>query len=326
MPGSRWILACLAAACGLAPLAASAHMTPDRIFVVVMENHSYDEVVGRTNRSGFQVLTPFITSLTSTSGVALQAFGVSQPSLPNYLALLAGNSFGIHDDNTSCFAKPLVKPCHSFDRTNLVDSLEAAGISWGGYFQSMPVNGYLGGQYPPPGDGKYRQKHNPFPYFKDVATNPKRVAKMHTWETLLHDLNAGTAPRFLFIVPDECHDMHGSTPFCPNFDELLEAGDVTLQKLFNDILNSGLFTQRSLLFLTWDEGDFQNLGCCDSPPLLGGGHIPMFVLAGVPGNRISSHPYNQYSILATIETLWHLPKLGYTADTKNVPPMFDLIP
>jgi hypothetical protein len=119
--------------------------------------------------------------------------------------------------------------------------------------------------------------------------------------------------------------MHGSVPFCPGpNDKLIEAGDNAVQKLVESIIGSGSFTRRSLLFITFDEGD-NNLGCCDSPPVMGG-HIPLILVAGVPGTVASALLYNHYSVLSTIEKLWSLPKLGYTADTQNVKPMLDLLP
>lgn len=299
---------------------------PDRIIVIVMENHSFDGIVGATNGSGYHLMTPFLTQTALTARLATFAFGVAHPSLPNYLSMIAGDSFGVHDDNGSCFAPHHPKGCHSFGKKNLVDSLETAGISWASYNQSMPSDGYLEQQYPKKGDGLYRQKHNPFVYFKDIATDSKRLAKVKTFDDLKRTLNNGVLPRFSFIVPDECHDMHGSSPFCPGPNEsLVEAGDTTAQRLVQHIINSGSFTRRSLMFITFDEGD-NTLGCCDSLPAQSGGHIPLILIAGVPGIVRSAQPYNHYSLLATIEDVWGLPKLGYTADTKNVKPMLDLLP
>jgi phospholipase C len=300
---------------------------PDRIIVIVMENHSFDDIVGATNRSGYRLLTPFLTQAALNNSLATLAFGVSHPSLPNYLSEIAGDSFGIHDDNGSCYARPEPRGCHSFNKKNLVDSLEAAGISWASYNESMLRDGFLGQVWPPKGDGLYRQKHNPFAYFKDIATDPKRLAHIKTFVDLKKTLNNKLLPRFSFIVPNECHDMHGSVPFCPgpNF-ALIQAGDAAVQKIVNEIIGSGSFTARSLMFILWDEGGNSNLGCCDSPPFLGGGHIPLILIAGVPSAKVSAQPYNHYSVLSTIETLWNLPKLGYTADTVNVKPMLDLLP
>jgi hypothetical protein len=302
-----------------------APIVPDRIFIIVMENHSFDDIIAATNPNGTHILAPFLTSLAETDRLATLAFGVTHPSLGNYLSLLSGNSFGVHNDNGSCYAQPPVHPCYGFNKTNLIDSLEAAGISWDSYNQSMPNDGFLGQQYPNKGDGLYRQKHDPFVYFKDIATNAMRLKHVKTFKDLTQTINNGMLPRFSFIVPDECHDMHGSVPYCPGPNGLIQAGDKEVQQLVSAIIGSGSFTRRSLMFVLFDEGN-SNEGCCDSPPVIGGGHMPMIVVAGVPGYVASAQAYNEYSVLATIETLWGLPLLGYTSDQQNVKPMLDLIP
>ncbi len=301
-------------------------IVPDHIIIIVMENHSFDDIVGATNGNGYHLFTPFLTQAAETGRLATMAFGVAHPSLPNYLSLIAGNYFGVHDDNGSCYTPKPPKGCHVFTNKNLVDSLEAAGMTWASYNESMPHRGYLGQEYPHNGDGLYRQKHDPFLYFKDIATNPKRLANVQTFVDLLRQLSAGKLPNFSFIVPNECHDMHGSVPYCPGpNDRLIAEGDSAVQKLVQEIISSGAFTQKSLLFITWDEGD-NNVGCCDGPPLQSGGHIPLILITSVSGTVRSAQLYNLYSLLATVEMVWHLPKLGYTADTRKVKPMLDLLP
>jgi phospholipase C len=311
---------------GVGPAQRGVPIVPDRIIIIVMENHSFDDIIGATNPNGTHLLAPFLTNLSENNRLATLAFGVTHPSLGNYLSLLSGNSFSVHNDNGSCFAQPPVHPCYGFNKKNLIDSLEAAGISWESYNQSMPNDGFLGQQYPNNGDGLYRQKHDPFVYFKDIATNSKRLKHIKTFKDLDQTINNGVLPRFSFIVPDECHDMHGSVPYCPGPNGLIQSGDKEVQQLVEAIVGSGSFTQRSLMFVTFDEGGNSNQGCCDSPPILGGGHLPTIVIAGVPGYQASAQAYNEYSLLATVETLWNLPLLGYTSDTQNVKPMLDLIP
>src|SRR5271166_5673016 len=146
----------------------------DHIVVVLMENQSFDNLVGR-NRvdSSGNILepdTPFITSLAETQGVATLYFGVTHPSLPNYLAAVAGDYFGVQDDNPSCYAQPAQSPCDTAPGLNLVDTLEGKGLTWTALMQSMPSAGFLGPRYPASGPTLYAQKHNPFVYFNSVAS------------------------------------------------------------------------------------------------------------------------------------------------------------
>lgn len=331
----RFALASLAAVVACVAVVGSASAHPiDRIFVVMMENQSFDNIVGRHDTVHVTLPdTPFITSLAENNGLATLAFGVTHPSLPNYVALISGRVGDLHNDNPSCFAVP--KPqghCVEFKNVpTLVDSLESKGMTWSAYFQTMPKAGFLGAQFPSDVP-LYAQKHNPFVYFNTIANDPARLALLKPLDRLPADLALGAnAPQFELIVPDQCHDMHGQTP-CSNFDPLLREGDTTVKDLVTKIEASPAFTADSLIIVTFDEDDFSStLGCCDSPSFpsgqqYGGGHTVTVVVSGTPGAPlVSDVPYNEYSILSTIENVWGLPLIGNTADTTNVHPMLDLI-
>jgi phospholipase C len=324
--------AAVAFACCLSTAqSASAAVRPlDRAFVIMMENQGFDNVVGHLDLNN-NPDTPFITHLAERYGLATLEFGVTHPSLPNYTSLIAGDYFGIQDDNPSCFAKPTpAPPCDKIDTTNLVDELEGANISWLAFEQTMPRPGYLGVQWPKTGAALYAQKHNPFVYFKDIATNPARLAKIRPLTTitpLARALaNPATSPRFVLIVPDQCHDMHGQTP-CSDPDQLLLAGDAYVQSLVQTIMTSPAYTRNSAIFVTWDENDFSSfLGCCDSPAI-GGGHIATIVITPHTTKPIqSATSYNEYSILSTIEQAFGVGLLGHTSDSLHVTPLSDLLP
>ena len=331
----RLALASIGLVLGLAYAAAPAGaQTVDRIFVIMMENQSFDNVVGRHDAVHVtEPDTPFITSLAENNGLASLYFGVTHPSLPNYLAAISGQVFENHDDSPSCFARPRpVGPCHAYHNVpTIVDSLEAKGMTWSAYFQSMPTTGYLGVQYPS-SVALYAQKHNPFVYFSQIARSPAHLALLKPLDQLKTDLALGAAaPQFEFIVPDQCHDMHGQTP-CSNFDALLREGDKTVKDLVGKIEASPAFTANSLILVTFDEDDYSSfLGCCDSPTFpsgaqFGGGHTVTIVVSGTPSGPLTSAvPYNEYSLLSTIENVWGLPLLGKSADTANVHPMLDLV-
>ena len=64
----------------------------DHVFVIMMENHSYSQVLNNPN-------TPYINQLASTANTATNYFGVAHPSLTNYLEIVGGSNFGVHSDN-----------------------------------------------------------------------------------------------------------------------------------------------------------------------------------------------------------------------------------
>lgn len=67
----------------------------DHIYVIMMENHSYQQVVGNP-------AMPFINSLITggKASVATNYFAVGHPSLTNYLEVVGGSNFGVRSDNS----------------------------------------------------------------------------------------------------------------------------------------------------------------------------------------------------------------------------------
>jgi hypothetical protein len=309
---------------------ASAQPTIDHAWVIMMENQSFDDVIGRdlVNPSGNPTTpdTPFITGLATTNGLATLYFGVTHPSLPNYLSMVAGDYFGVQDDNPSCYAEPPPgSGCHAIKGKSIVDSLESAGLTWTELEESMPKPGWLGVTFPKSGSPTlYAQKHNPFVYFSDVASNPSRLAKIQPLTSATLQSTIANPPSFTYIVPNQCKDMHG-TSTCTDFDSLLREGDREVKTLVTAITAAPTFTSNSVLFLVWDEDDYSsNFGCCDSKPRLGGGHTVAVVIDRNTTWRATTTPMNHYSLLKTVEEGLGLPLLGHSADP-NVSDMSSLL-
>jgi len=63
----------------------------DHAFVIMMENHSYQQIIGNTN-------APFINSYAKSANLATNYYGVGHPSLTNYLEVVGGSNFGVIND------------------------------------------------------------------------------------------------------------------------------------------------------------------------------------------------------------------------------------
>jgi len=72
--------------------------TPDHVVVVMMENHSFGEIINPRH-------APFIASLADSGASFTNAFAVSHPSEPNYFALFSGSTQNIHTDGTYSFPR-----------------------------------------------------------------------------------------------------------------------------------------------------------------------------------------------------------------------------
>ncbi len=255
------------------PTARLAGGHPAHVVVVLMENASYGDVIG--SRSA-----PYIDSLARTYGLATRSFAITHPSLPNYIALTGGSTFGISSDCTGC----------SVPGAGLAGQLQSRGISWKAYMENLPHSCFDGS-----GAGDYAKKHDPFMHYRSIASNRASCAHVVPISQLFSDERGGTLPSFIWITPNLCHDMH---------DCSLATGDRFLSSLIPPLLRR--LGSHGLLFLTWDEGTNDD-GCCR---LASGGQIATIVAGpgAAHGARLST-PVDHYSVLQTIEDLFGLPRL-----------------
>jgi len=232
--------------------------------VILMENKEAGDVLGSSS-------APYLNRLAHTYTTATGYYGIAHPSLPNYLALIGGSTFGINSDCTGCHVSA----------TNLVDQLSAAGVSWRAYMDGLPRPCSSAGS-----SAQYAKKHDPFMYFDDVRRSAARCANVVPGSQLTSDLRTGL-PSFVWITPGLCNDTH---------DCGVRTGDRYLSRLVPKVLPR--LGPRGALFVLWDEGT-SNRGCCR---LAHGGHIPA-VLAGPSARRKFTlrTPVDHYSMLRAIE-------------------------
>jgi phosphatidylinositol-3-phosphatase len=257
---------------GRAPRRVVPHL--HRVVIIVMENKGCDEVIGSSE-------APYLNRLAARYSFAANFYALQRPSLPNYLGLTSGTTFGLTENCTDC----------SFRSQNIVDELERAHISWKAYMESMPSPCFRGPEAP----NNYVKEHNPFLYYPNVASNPRRCRRVVPFDRLNQDLAAKALPRFVWISPNNCHNSH---------DCSISDGDAFLSRLVPRLLRA--VGRHAVIFVTYDEGNDRS-GCCGGAA---GGRIAT-VVAG-PGARRgvqSSLAYDHYSILRTIEDSWGLPRL-----------------
>jgi hypothetical protein len=181
---------------------------------VVMENHSYSQIIGSSS-------APYINSLAKTYGNATQMFAETHPSLPNYIAMTSGGTQGITDDNGP-----------NSHRLGVASIFSELGTNSRSLEESMPSNCAKSSS------GNYAVKHNPEAYYTNLngscATN---------------DVPLGTTPNisaeFTFITPNLCDDMHNCS---------VANGDTWLKGFVPKLLATSQYTSgTTVIFLTWDE-------------------------------------------------------------------------
>jgi hypothetical protein len=243
----------------------------EHVVVIVFENKERGRIIGSREAPTFNSYAARYANLT-------RYYGVTHPSLPNYLALVSGSTHGIVENCTTCI----------ISARTIADSIEASGRTWRTYAEGLPRPGFVGAV-----SGRYAKKHNPFVYFRNIAANPiRRRTGVVPFPELARDLRAGRLPDFSLIVPDMCNSMHD----CP-----VRLGDSWLRRVAPSLLT----LPNTAVFVLFDEG---------ASRARGGGHIAGLVLgtAVQPRARFTSVT-DHYGALRTIEDAWGLALLGRSA-------------
>jgi len=228
---------------------------------------------------------PYLNSLASRGSLFTNYTAITHPSLPNYLAMTSGGVQGKKGtDNTN----PIV------DAPNVFAQLSATGIFWRAYEQTMPracFRGTFAGTSP----GYYALKHDPAMMFRSVSTT-ELCRHVVPWRGV-----PNVPPRFSLIIPNMCTDMHSCRP---------SVADAWLRQVVPRLLPR--LGRNGRIVITWDEGT-TNTG--------GGGRVATFLIGpGVPVGRVSTR-YTHYGLLAAIEGVFHLQRLGF-ARTAHPLPLF----
>ena len=257
------------------------------IAIIMFENKEFGSVIGNPQMPTYNRLAREYTLLT-------QYYAIRHPSLPNYIALTGGDTFGIDRNCEDCF----------INATSLPDLIEASGRTWKTYQEDMPEPCFLGST------NLYAQKHNPYIYFDPIRLDPERCARTIVPLTALQtDIAANALPNFMFIKPNICNDSH---------DCSLDVSDAWLTNLLGTLI-PGLDATGQTYFVAmlFEEGQGEHT-CCGLPEP-GGGRVPMVIYSPQVQNGFEDPtPYTHYSLLKTISEAWGLPYLGHAAEPNHV--------
>ncbi|WP_307423953.1 alkaline phosphatase family protein [Pseudarthrobacter defluvii] len=308
--------------------------TPQHIFVINLENKGYSSVWGDNSSA------PYLSGTLRKKGVLLKNYyGIAHNSLPNYLAQISGQR---PNDSTEL-------DCHTYteftvtgtdpdgtlqgdgcvypeDTQTVAGQLAAQGKTWKGYMEDMqqpcehPVLGEADNHIKATPEEQYSTHHNPFVYFRSITSSPDCAANVVRFSALKDDLKSvATTPNLAYITPNLCHDGHDGT--CADGSEGgLGAADDWLKEQVPAILASPAYKQDGMLVITLDEAEGDAAG--PTQPATGvpaggtaGGKVGALILSPFsPPGTSSERPYNHYSLLASIEDFFHLPRLGLAGD------------
>jgi len=258
------------------------------IVIVVFENEEFNTLVGSDKMPYFNKLARSYTLLT-------QYFAITHSSLPNFLAMIGGDTFRINFDCISC----------AVNNQSLPDLIETSGRTWKTYQEDMPSPCFSGVDA-----GNYAISHNPFVYFMPIRLDAQRCNRSIVPLTQLSlDVAAGALPNFIFVTPNSCNNAAHDCP--------VRTANEWLQNFMGQLmpaLDQG--DQPYLIVLTWDEGQ-GNHSCCGLPAEAGGRVATILISPQAKNGFQDSTPYTHYSLLKTIESAWGLLYLGHSADPQT---------
>jgi phosphatidylinositol-3-phosphatase len=242
-----------------------------KVLVFVEENSS---------RRQMRAQMPFLAGMSRRYSFAQHYTALTHPSLPNYLALVGGSTFGVHDDNPPAY--------HPIFRRSVFDQAINAGKSARTYAESMPRNCALMSA------GRYAVKHNPWTYFvnsrrrcrsHDVPLGRPRIGALHS------DIRHATLPNVGLVVPNACHDAH---------DCSLALADRWLQRWLRQVLRGRDFTSgRLTVIVTADEDDGNARN-----------KVLTVVLHAGMRHEVVRRPLTHYSLLGYLDQVLGVPLLG----------------
>jgi hypothetical protein len=242
-------------------------------------------------------------------------------------------------------------PATAYVGKSIAHQLVQHGLSWKTYQESLPIVGQQGvygvnyadgafsnlspagvfnadGGTPPPATTPvqklYAVKHNPFAYFADIEAGADvnlslaRVVDFDGPNGLWADLQTNNAPNLSFIVPNQCHDMHGfvsgGPPICSSntpaeLAYLMLEGDAEVAKIVSGIKASNAWRSgHNAIVLVWDENDYGNVA----------NRVVMLVDTNYAQNgRQDAGYYDHYSLLRTMEAGFGLPCLNHACDSTS---------
>lgn len=212
-----------------------------------------------------------------------QTVGEARPSQPNYLAMVAGDTFGVTTDSNV-----------DLNATHLGDLLENKKMDWKVYAEDYPGNCYLGKT-----SGDYARKHVPFLSFTNVSGNKTRCAKIVNFSQFQSDWANHRLPQFTMVIPNNKNNGH---------DTSVDYAGSWFQKTFAASLKDPRLMADTLFIATFDEGSKFNKNqyytAMQSPKLKKGVTI------------MGRHDH--YSLLKLIEDEWGLGNLGRNDKTAPV--------
>jgi hypothetical protein len=252
----------------------------NKIIVIMEENHSSPALNSM----------PFLENLADTYGEATHWSAFGHPSLPNYLAIFGGSTFGLLGSDCSPSSS-----CQATSPSVFGQSI-AARKTAGGFEQSMPT------ACDPYNSGEYAVRHNPWAYF----------FREHAWcnagesadgDTALKAAITNGLPNVSIVTPNLLNDAHDGT---------LKQADDYLKKWVPLIMAGPDYQAGHLaIVVVFDEGSSNN-------------QVPFVLVSPKTSHVVDSSQLNDYALTRLIDNILEVAPLRNAANAPDIRSVFGI--
>jgi hypothetical protein len=289
------------------------------VFLIIGENTE----LGQINTSNAPYL---LNKLKPQSAWLTNYFALTHFSEANYIGMTSGQYTHCEQFDGS------VASCHQ-NVDNLFSQLDAQGVSWQSWMESMPAPCALDSSGSPKTLNHYGAKHNPALFYDGVeGAGGVWSATDKSTECLTQDiptggvgpndtsafdsaLASGNVAQFNLVVPNECEDGHDN---CKPTGNGITQFDNFLRREVPKIVGSPAFGSDGLLLVTFDEGT-SNRGDGNGHQFAGGGNVAFLAFGPQVHAGVDTAAYDHYSLLRTLEDGFGISDhLGGAADASPI--------
>lgn len=237
-----------------------------KVLVVFLENEGFDKAMEQ----------PYLSYIASQGALLTNYHAVTQRSQPNYIAFVAGDTFGIANDS------PV-----TLDKKNIADLLEEHGKTWGVYAEDYPGDCYLATRFK-----QYNRKQNPLISFKGIQESPERCGNIIGADRFNADLANNSLPDFAMYVPNQLNSGHDSD---------VNTAAKWLKTFLDPIVVNSSVLEKTLIIVVFDESFFPGHQNNIYAVMLG---------KGVQKGAVSNEHYSHYNMLRTVQDFLGIGNLG----------------
>lgn len=272
----------------VSPSASATTPLPTKVLLIVEENH---------DSASAQAGMPYLVSQGRAYGYATNYSANSHPSLPNYLAMSGGSTFGITDDRYPV--------AHPISGQSVFGQAIGRAKTAKTYAEGMPSNCYQSNNLAT----SYLVRHAPWPYYVDERANCNKFdvpSGTPALGALRNDVNAGTLPTVGMLTPNSCNDAH---------DCSLATADNWLKGWLPVLMNGPDYRAgRLVIIVTFDEAGRGSAA----------NSVYTVVISPYTTHVVSPTPYTHYSWARYCAELTVSPPLRSAASANSLRPAFHI--